>query len=389
MPQASSASATTTKLLQKRRKNTEWQQLLELKREEFAKRMAECDARQAELKKKCKDLRKRVQTKEQEVQETRSKIDRATKKQQEERGFQEQKDEEIKEKETEMKEASRTYESLTKELDRTNKFKQYLDLVCEQNEGYFEEVDRIIQRFDSLSSTETDLQGKERDMGNLIKTQREELARFTKGATTQVVEQNARMARMRGELESLKNNLKDRSADAMKRTDEEQKRVKDLGSIHMAVDNLFNRCFVLGKEKQSKATQQEIDKIKAKPEQERICEMLSRLCTYYIDIREISKEAEGHQKKPVYEYQGRGAREKKPKANATMAAASGVIGNAEDGGSAANKALEDAITGPNNQRRDSILQGGVPAAGRRKSVMSSEISSARGSGAGSEIRPQS
>ena len=53
--------------------------------------MAECDARQAELKKKCKDLRKRVQTEEQHVQETRSKIDRATKKQQEEKGFQEQK----------------------------------------------------------------------------------------------------------------------------------------------------------------------------------------------------------------------------------------------------------------------------------------------------------
>jgi len=386
VPQASSASATTTKLLQKRRKNTEWQQLLELKREEFAKRMAECDARQAELKKKCKDLRKRVQTEEQHVQETRSKIDRATKKQQEEKGFQEQKDEEIKEKQTEMEEANRKYISLQKELERTNKFKQYLDLVCEQNEGYFEEVDRIIQRFESLSTTEEDLQTKRKDMANMINTQREELARFSKGATTQVVEENARMARMRGELESLKNNLKDRSAEAMKRTDEEQQRVKDLGSIHMAVDNLFNRCFVLGKEKLSKGNQQEIDKIKAKPEQERICEMLNRLCTYYIDIREISKEAEGHQKKPVYEYQGRGAREKKPKANATTAAATGAVGTVDDGGAAANKALEDAISAKDpNQRRDSVLQ----QPGRRRSVMSSEMSSARGSGAGSEIRPQS
>merc|ERR1711959_850050 len=89
VPAVSSASQTTTKLLQKRRKDNEWQQSLESKREEFAKRMAECDARQAELKKKCKDLRKRVQTKEQEVQETRSKIDRATKKQEEEKVFQE------------------------------------------------------------------------------------------------------------------------------------------------------------------------------------------------------------------------------------------------------------------------------------------------------------
>merc|ERR1711959_626805 len=114
VPQASSASATTTKLLQKRRKDNEWQQLLELKREEFAKRMAECDARQAELKKKCKDLRKRVQTKEQEVQETRSKIDRATKKQQEERGFQEQKDQEIVEKRRQVEQEEAEYEELQK-----------------------------------------------------------------------------------------------------------------------------------------------------------------------------------------------------------------------------------------------------------------------------------
>merc|ERR1711907_574319 len=130
VPQASSASATTTKLLQKRRKNNEWQQALELKREEFAKRMAECDARQAELKKKCKDLRKRVQTKEQEVQETRSRINRATKKQEEERGSQEQKEEEIREKKRQVEQEEEEYAKLCKELERTNKFKQYLDMVC-------------------------------------------------------------------------------------------------------------------------------------------------------------------------------------------------------------------------------------------------------------------
>merc|ERR1711977_153529 len=147
VPQASSASATTTKLLQKRRKDNEWQQLLELKREEFAKRMAECDARQAELKKKCKDLRRRVQTKEQEVQETRSKIDRATKKQ--------EKDE---------------MDTLARDLERTNQYKAYLDRVCEENEGYFEEVDRILQRYDSLNTTKKDLEFLEKTGGDKIAT---------------------------------------------------------------------------------------------------------------------------------------------------------------------------------------------------------------------------
>ena len=74
----------TTKLLQKRKKDAEWQQALEAKREEFAKRMSDCDHRQTDLKHRCKELRKRVQEKEQEVQETRNKIERATQKHTEE-----------------------------------------------------------------------------------------------------------------------------------------------------------------------------------------------------------------------------------------------------------------------------------------------------------------
>jgi len=377
VPQASSASATTTKLLQKRRKNTEWQQLLELKREEFAKRMAECDARQAELKKKCKDLRKRVQTKEQEVQETRSKIDRATKKQQEEKGFQELKDEEIKEKRKRVAEEEHEYETLQKELERTNKFKQYLDMVCEQNEGYFEEVDRILQRYESLSATEADLQRKERESGEMIKTEREILTKFSKRATTEVVEKNAQMAQMRSNLDQLRSYLKDQSAEAMKRMDEEQQRVKDRGSIHMAVENLYNRCFVLDKEKQSKGKMQEHEATMQMPEEQRIKKMLTQLGDFYIVQWEISKDAKEHPKKPEHVYVVRTA--KKEKVNKEKAAAGG------QSGPDASAAPGDAMSLENRERRDSIRQDG----GRRKSVMSSEMSSARGSGTGSEVRPQS
>eukprot|EP00656_Telonema_subtile_P040873 TRINITY_DN4595_c0_g1_i4.p2 TRINITY_DN4595_c0_g1~~TRINITY_DN4595_c0_g1_i4.p2 ORF type:complete len:211 (-),score=63.56 TRINITY_DN4595_c0_g1_i4:796-1428(-) len=132
---ASSASQTTTKLLQKRRKNTEWQQALELKREEFAKRMAECDGRQTQLKKKCKELRKRVQTKEQEVQETRTKIERATKKQEEEKQFQNLKDKEIEEKKDLVREEEQEQQELKQKLDLRNQYKAYLDRVCEEHEG--------------------------------------------------------------------------------------------------------------------------------------------------------------------------------------------------------------------------------------------------------------
>lgn len=376
VPQASSASATTTKLLQKRRKNNEWQQLLELKREEFAKRMAECDARQAELKKKCKDLRKRVQTKEQEVQETRSKIDRATKKQQEEKGFQEQKDEEIKEKRTTVTQEEVEYEELVKKLERTNKFKQYLDMVCEQNEGYFEDVDAITHRYDSLSATEALSKAKEEASGELIKSERDILTKFSKRATTEVVEKNAQMAQMRTSLDNLRSHLKDQSAEALKRMDEQQKRVKDLGSIHMAVDNLYNRCFVLGKEKQNKATLQEIDRIKGMAEKERIENMLTRLSTYYEDIHAISKDAKDHPKKPEQNYSRPIKTEKKKGEKKKSAGDDKGVAKADTGSSAANTEVKAG-----EERRTSL-----PQKERRKSA--SEMSTRSNHGA-SESRPQS
>jgi len=421
VPQASSASATTTKLLQKRRKNNEWQQLLELKREEFAKRMAECDARQAELKKKCKDLRKRVQTKEQEVtaakslelycnpncvcllnkpvhpqtvlnyklpfpphdptyssqvQETRSKIDRATKKQQEEKGFQEQKDEEIKEKRTTVTQEEVEYEELIKKLERTNKFKQYLDMVCEQNEGYFEDVDAITHRYDSLSATEALSKAKEEASGELIKSERDILAKFSKRATTEVVEKNAQMAQMRTSLDNLRSHLKDQSAEALKRMDEQQKRVKDLGSIHMAVDNLYNRCFVLGKEKQNKATLQEIDRIKGMAEKERIENMLTRLSTYYEDIHAISKDAKDHPKKPEQNYSRPIKTEKKKGEKKKSAGEDKGVAKADTGSSVANTEFKGG-----EERRSS-----VPSKERRNSQISA---SARSNQGASESRPQS
>merc|ERR1711959_602412 len=273
VPQASSASATTTKLLQKRRKNNEWQQSLESKREEFARRMAECDARQAELKKKCKDLRKRVQTKEQEVQETRSRINRATKKQEEEKGSGQQKEEEIREKRREAAKEEADYAALQKKLERTTKYKQYLDLVCDENEGSLDEVDLVLQRYDSLAATEADLQKQKREGGERIQKERENVAKYTKRATTELVEKNAQMAQMRSQLEQMRSDSFKTHNKAMKLMEKQQQRMKDHGSIKNAVENLFDLCFVIGKEKQSKTNLEFIDKIRNSSENDRHVEM--------------------------------------------------------------------------------------------------------------------
>lgn len=296
---ASSASQTTTKLLQKRRKNTEWQQALELKREEFAKRMAECDARQTQLKKKCKELRKRVQTKEQEVQETRTKIERATKKQEEERMFQTLKDTEIEEKKENVKEEDRKHEELKQKLETRNQYKAYLDRVCEEHEGTglgFDEVDSILMKHESFQWTTRWLNEQRTCHMESIEELRDNLAKYSKMSVTKVVERNARISEMRSLLDELRNQTRDQASEDEKRKWTEQKRIKELGNIEMAVDNLYNRCFKQGK--QTKAAIQEAERLRQLPDNEKLLEMLTKLCVFLIDMKEISKDAKNHPKPP-------------------------------------------------------------------------------------------
>jgi len=294
---ASSASQTTTKLLQKRRKNTEWQQALELKREEFAKRMAECDSRQSMLKKKCKELRKRVQTKEQEVQETRSKIERATKKQEEEKLFQELKDQEIAEKKAQVALEEEDHNELRKQLDTRNQYKAFLDRVCDENEGnaMYDEVDAILLKHASLMDAAKNLADNNKEDEQNIEAMKEKLAKNSKMSVTMVVERNARISEGRAFLERLRVETFDQAAEAEARKIVEQKRIKELGEIEMAVENLYARCFQQGK--QTKASAQEDEKLNTLSDDDRIIAMLTRLSTYFITMESISKGAKDNPKK--------------------------------------------------------------------------------------------
>jgi len=248
IPQASTQSQNTTKLLQKCRKNNEWQQALEAKREEFARRMTECDARQAELKKRCKSLRKRVQQNEQGVQETRSKIDRATKKQEEERLLQQEKAMEIKQKKLQVSAEEEEFAKMIKDLERTNQYKQFLDVVCEENEGHFDEVDRILMRYESLFESQQQQSAKLLEHSDYVERRRDEFAKFCKSAGTEVVERNATIAQDRKTLDGLISETKELLVADEKIKQKQQKGIMELGEIEMAVDNLYTRCFIMDQE---------------------------------------------------------------------------------------------------------------------------------------------
>lgn len=349
---ASSASQTTTKLLQKRRKNTEWQQALELKREEFAKRMAECDGRQTQLKKKCKELRKRVQTKEQEVQETRSKIERATKKQEEEKQFQHMKDKEINEKKDLVRKEEQEQQELKQKLDTRNQYKAYLDRVCEEHEGTglgFDEVDSILMKYESFQWTTKWLSDQRKDHVQQIEELRDHLAKYSKISVTQVVEKNAKISERRTLLDELRNQTRDQAGKDENRKVDEQKRIKELGEIEMAVDNLYNRCFLQGK--QTKASLQEAERLSKLSDEGKILEMLSRLCIFFIDMREISKEAKHHPRPadPVIQHSVRPTKQRSEEATSSKMAPT-----TQDGGSSHGHPRRASLQSSQDRRRSSL-----------------------------------
>jgi len=281
----------TTKLLQKRKKDAEWQQALEAKREEFAKRMSDCDHRQTDLKRKCKELRKRVQEKEQEVQETRNKIERATQKHAEEMRLQQEKSGEIEEimKEVEREEAA--YEKLIKDLDSTTRYKLYLDGVCENNEGDFEDTMSILHRFQTLTE-QAQLQS-EQLIANQDNNeqQKDAFSKYAKVAVNEVVEGNGNLAGFRQMVEELMAQRKEMEKTDGKNRELKQAAIMALGSIELAVDNLHNRAFTVQIEanRLTKAQTQELDRVKHLSRHERILVMLDRLGVFYTDMDAIKE----------------------------------------------------------------------------------------------------
>jgi len=225
------------------------------------------------------------------------------------------------------------------------------------------QVDTILKRYESLKTTEMDLQTQGQESQVEINREKEILAKFSKRAMTEIVEKNAQMAQMRSDLDQLRSRSKDQTAEAMKRMDEKQARDKDRSSIQMAVDNLYNRCFAEnGLNTLNKAKKQDLEAVRGLDEQTRICEMLSRLGIFYLDMKSIAREAKDNPRKPeqVVEETRNKPKKKQSKEITTTKEAddAGTAGSVADG-----------------ERRNSLKDDG-----RRGSVRSSEMStSARGS----------
>jgi len=181
---------------------------------------------------------------------------------------------------------------------------------------------------------------------------------------------NGNMSAMRSDLDGLRSLSKDKHAEAMKRMDDQQKRFKDLGSLNMAVDNLFNRCFIVRKQNITKANLQNIDRIKNEPEAQKTGEMLLMLSQFYLDMKDIATKSKDHQRKPEQHFNSRVVSKEKKEGKAEGKHTTLGIGEPPKF-----KPEAPIAEAPNVlTRRDSTLGDGS----RRKSVMSSQVSGTSG-----------
>jgi len=191
------------------------------------------------------------------------------------------------------------YEQLGRNLERTNQYKIFLDTVCEENEGHFDEVDRILMRFESLAEQQKEQGEMLVEFQDDIEKRRDSLGKHSKIAVTEVVEKNATIAQNRKILESIVIQRKELEAQMDKIKMRQQKGIMELGEIEMAVDNLFTRCFLMEQSGQTKAQLEQIDRVLKLPRVHKTAQMLDKLCIYYGDLEYIVKEFKNQQKQAM------------------------------------------------------------------------------------------
>lgn len=153
MPMASQS----TLLLQKKKEMAEVQQQLDRKKEEFRARMQRCQEQEVLLASKQEDIKEQVRKFDKFLKDNDAKRVRADRKVQEEKKSREQKESERLKLFEDARATDERRQQLKFEVEAKGKFQRFLDLVCEELPEYFEGIENIMLRYETLAAAHQDL----------------------------------------------------------------------------------------------------------------------------------------------------------------------------------------------------------------------------------------
>ena len=128
------------------------------------------------------------------------------------------------------------------QVESKNKYQRFLDSVCEDPSEYFESIENITMRYETLAAAHADLT-KRVDVAQ--KEQEDENAKFVsfvKASQNDLLVYNSDIAKKQQDLDHLRYTTTDREAALSKGEVEAKEGTRQLGEIKMAIHNIHNRC---------------------------------------------------------------------------------------------------------------------------------------------------
>lgn len=237
----------STLLLKKQVEVEKVQEDLDIKRQQFAERMAACKRKEEELKKKQTQIRGRVERFEKFIEENDAKRRRAIQKYQTELKLKNQKNRELDVLSTELGQLKARNAALQAKLAKCSVYEQFLMKVLDQlPEDYLEANDAmlmgIMMRFRTLSATNQSLVQMLVDTSDQVEAEQQKLQDINQEHTQSVLLMNSELAVLQEKLEETlqKKEKLDQFLANSKGVFRQQSEL--LGCIKMSIDNIAEKC---------------------------------------------------------------------------------------------------------------------------------------------------
>ena len=231
----------STLLLQKKKEMAEVQQQLDRKKEEFRQRMQRCQEKEVDLAAKQEHIKEQVRKFDKFLKDNDAKRVRASRKATEEEKMREQKEGERVELTRLLEEQLAKRNALQAELGRKQVYQEYLDSVCETLSEYFETIENITMRYETLEAANLDLKARVESSTTMQEEQNANLSGFIKKTQNDLLVYNSEIASQQQQLDTLRVESQKRETTLYSVETSCKDRTREEGEIKMAIQNIYGR----------------------------------------------------------------------------------------------------------------------------------------------------
>lgn len=237
----------STLLLKKQVEVEKVQEDLDIKRRQFAERMAACKKKEEELKKKQTRIRERVGKFEKFIEENDAKRRRAIQKYQTESKLKNQKNRELDVLSLELDQLKARNKALQAKLSKYSIYEKFLMKVLDQlPEDYLEASDSmlmgIMMRFRTLSATNQSLVQMLSDTSDQVEAEQQKLQDMNQEHTRNLLLMNSELAALQQNLEDTLQRKEKIDQFLINSKGIFRQQSELLGCIKMAIDNIAEKC---------------------------------------------------------------------------------------------------------------------------------------------------